>query len=62
MDYLDTWKGMEEALKLGLTKSIGVSNFNAEQIDRLLKNSNIKPVVNQVWFLWQTSYKKFLII
>lgn len=42
---------MEEALKLGLTKSIGISNFNAEQIDRLLKNSSIKPVVNQVWIL-----------
>lgn len=48
VDYLDTWRGMEEALKLGLTKSIGISNFNAEQIDRVLKNSSIKPVVNQV--------------
>lgn len=40
---------MEEAQKLGLTKSIGISNFNAEQIERILKIATIKPVVNQVW-------------
>lgn len=39
---------MEEAVKLGLTRSIGVSNFNIEQLDRLIKNANIKPVVNQI--------------
>lgn len=39
---------MEESINLGLTKSIGISNFNAEQIDRLLKNCKIKPVCNQV--------------
>ena len=47
-DYLDTWKGMEEAHKLGLAKSIGVSNFNHEQIDRILAVANVKPAVNQV--------------
>lgn len=39
---------MEECVNLGLAKSIGISNFNAEQIDRLLKNCKIKPVCNQV--------------
>lgn len=39
---------MEECLKLGLTRSIGISNFNSKQIERLLKNCTIKPVVNQV--------------
>lgn len=48
IDYLDTWKGMEKALKLGLTKSIGVSNFNKMQLDRLIKASDVKPVVNQI--------------
>ncbi|KAG6465691.1 hypothetical protein O3G_MSEX015322 [Manduca sexta] len=48
IDYIDTWKGMEEAVKLGLTKSIGVSNFNEEQLDRVLTESMVKPVVNQV--------------
>lgn len=48
IDYLETWQGMEEAQKLGLTKAIGVSNFNAEQVDRVLMNGTIKPVCNQV--------------
>ena len=38
---------MEQTVKLGLSKSIGVSNFNEEQLERLLKNSTIKPVINQ---------------
>jgi diketogulonate reductase-like aldo/keto reductase len=46
--YLETWKGMEDALKLGLTKSIGVSNFNSVQLKRVLDEGEIKPVVNQV--------------
>ncbi|CAG5047579.1 unnamed protein product [Parnassius apollo] len=48
IDYLDTWRGMEDAKKLGLAKSIGVSNFNSEQIGRILKNCDVKPAVNQI--------------
>lgn len=47
-DFLDTWRGMEECVKLGLTRSIGLSNFNSEQIDRVLSIAQIKPVMNQV--------------
>lgn len=47
-DYLETWKGMEECANLGLAKSIGVSNFNIEQLTRLLGAAKIKPVNNQV--------------
>lgn len=47
IDYLETWRGMEQTVKLGLAKSIGVSNFNEEQLERLLNNSTIKPVINQ---------------
>ena len=47
-DYLDTWKAMEAVLEKKLTKNIGVSNFNSEQIERLLKNCKVKPVNNQV--------------
>lgn len=35
-------------MKKGLVRSIGISNFNSEQIDRLLKVAEIKPVTNQV--------------
>jgi diketogulonate reductase-like aldo/keto reductase len=47
-DYVDTWKGMEECVKLGLAKSIGLSNFNSGQIQRILDAATIEPVVNQV--------------
>ncbi|CAB3220124.1 unnamed protein product [Arctia plantaginis] len=48
IDYLETWEGMEEARELGLTRSIGVSNFNETQIDRLVANSRVKPVINEI--------------
>lgn len=48
VDYLETWKGMEECVDLGLVRSIGLSNFNTEQIDRLLANCRIRPMNNQV--------------
>lgn len=39
---------MEECLKQGLTRSIGISNFNSKQVERLLQHCTIKPVVNEV--------------
>lgn len=39
---------MEQLVKLGLVRSIGISNFNSEQIERLLRVAEIKPVTNQV--------------
>lgn len=43
-----TWKGMEAAVKSGLTRHIGVSNFSAKKIRDLLPHCKIKPEVNQV--------------
>lgn len=48
IDYLETWRGMEECVRQGLTRSIGISNFNSEQINRLLESAKIAPVNNQV--------------
>ncbi|KAH1006447.1 1,5-anhydro-D-fructose reductase isoform X1 [Dendroctonus ponderosae] len=48
VDYLDTWKVMEEQVRMGRIKAIGVSNFNAEQLERLYDNADIKPDVLQV--------------
>ncbi|XP_017785972.1 PREDICTED: aldose reductase-like [Nicrophorus vespilloides] len=47
-DYVDTWKAMEEVNAKGLTKSIGISNFNKAQIERLLQSAKIVPATNQV--------------
>ncbi|XP_011871746.1 PREDICTED: alcohol dehydrogenase [NADP(+)] A-like [Vollenhovia emeryi] len=48
VDYLETWRGMEECVRQKLTRSIGISNFNSEQITRLLKSAKIAPVNNQI--------------
>ncbi|XP_052757097.1 aldo-keto reductase AKR2E4-like isoform X2 [Galleria mellonella] len=48
VDYMETWRGMEDAVKLGLAKSIGLSNFNKEQVERVIKEGDIKPAVLQI--------------
>lgn len=45
---LECWKAMEEAVKDGKVKSIGVSNFLEEDIDNILNNSSTIPAVNQI--------------
>lgn len=47
-DAKSVWEAMEECLKLGLTKSIGVSNFSCKKLETLLATANIPPAVNQV--------------
>ncbi|KAL8552029.1 hypothetical protein ACS0TY_000911 [Phlomoides rotata] len=47
-DCKSAWSGMEEAQRLGLAKSIGVSNFTCKKIEDLLAFATIPPVVNQV--------------
>ncbi|KAG8259870.1 hypothetical protein J6590_004996 [Homalodisca vitripennis] len=43
----DVWRQMETCVSRGLVRSIGVSNFNSNQLQRILDIANIKPVVNQ---------------
>lgn len=47
-DIVETWHAMEELVDAGLTKSIGLSNFNSTQVDMIIENARIKPVNNQV--------------
>jgi len=46
--YLETYKGLEDLVEQGLVKSIGVSNFNIEQLKDILKNAKIKPMICQI--------------
>ncbi|KAK4005156.1 hypothetical protein OUZ56_006877 [Daphnia magna] len=47
-DLVDLWKAMEKQVDAGLAKSIGLSNFNEEQIERIVKTARIKPANLQV--------------
>ena len=45
---LENWRAMEEAVKAGKVRSIGVSNFLQEDIANIVNNGIIKPAVNQI--------------
>jgi 2,5-diketo-D-gluconate reductase A len=44
------WQGMERAHELGYTRSIGVSNFNVDELEQVTASASIAPVLNQVQF------------
>jgi len=45
---IETWKQMEKAKKDGLTKHIGVSNFNKKKLKDLVSKAISKPEMNQI--------------
>lgn len=46
--YKDAWRALETLYKEGRVKAIGVSNFQIHHLENLMKDTEIKPVVNQV--------------
>ncbi|GFZ21306.1 NAD(P)-linked oxidoreductase superfamily protein [Actinidia rufa] len=50
-DLKSVWEAMEECKNVGLTKSIGVSNFSCKKLQLLLATANIPPAVemNPLW-------------
>jgi len=44
----DAWRALEDAQKAGKIRAIGLSNFQEQDIDNILKTSTVAPVVNQV--------------
>ena len=56
------WPKMEKLVEQNLTKSIGVSNYNVQNLSIILSICKIKPVVNEVEFhpyLYQKDLKEF---
>ena len=45
---VECWRALEAAADEGLVRSIGVSNFNEEQMAELLEAARVKPAVNQI--------------
>lgn len=47
-DYVSTWKAMEEIHSSGRVRSIGVSNFQPQHLQRVLDETGTVPSVNQI--------------
>lgn len=61
-EYVDTYKALEKLYRDGRVKAIGVCNFNIDHLERLLKECEVVPAVNQVEchpFLQQKEMKDF---
>ena len=46
--YLDSWKAMIQLKQEGRARSIGVSNFTPEHLQRLIDETGVTPAVNQI--------------
>ena len=44
----EAWRALEDALKAGKVRAIGVSNFLKDDLDSLLETAEVKPMVDQV--------------
>ncbi|TFB68045.1 aldo/keto reductase [Cryobacterium sp. Hz9] len=61
-DFVETWKAMEEMQRSGRVKTIGVSNFQQEHLQRLFDETDTVPAVNQIEvhpYLTQDSLRAF---
>ena len=54
------WPGMERARELGYARSVGISNFNATELDEVIGVGTIAPAVNQINFS-SLQYRKALL-
>ncbi len=46
--YVQAWEGLVEAQKQGLVRAIGVSNFQAEHLRKVIDATGVTPAVNQI--------------
>lgn len=47
-ENIEVWRAMEEAYREGQIKAIGVSNFEICDIENIMENCEIKPMINQI--------------
>jgi len=47
---VELWRGLIEAQKAGQVRSIGVSNHNRDEVQRLISETGVVPAVNQLEF------------
>src|SRR3954471_20483523 len=46
--YVEAWRALIEAQQAGLTRAIGVSNFQASHLRRIVDETGVTPAVNQI--------------
>jgi 2,5-diketo-D-gluconate reductase A len=46
--YVETWKALVELQQEGLTRAIGVSNFQPAHLRRIIDETGVTPAINQV--------------
>jgi 2,5-diketo-D-gluconate reductase A len=47
-DFVSTWRALEEFRADGRARSIGVSNFEVDHLERLAAETDVVPAVNQI--------------
>lgn len=46
--YVEAWQALIDAQKFGLIRSIGVSNFTREHLNRIIAETGVTPSINQI--------------
>lgn len=46
--FVETWRALIQAKEQGKVRSIGVSNFNPAHLQRLIDDTGVSPVLNQI--------------
>lgn len=63
VDYYGSYRAMEEAVKEGKVRAIGVSNFTTDRFIDIQHFAKIKPAINQIEthvFQQQKNAKKYI--
>ncbi|ASB66525.1 MULTISPECIES: aldo/keto reductase [Bacillus] len=58
--YIDAWRALETLYRDGRIKAIGVSNFQIHHLKHLMKETETKPMINQVEYHPRLTQKELL--